>query len=281
MSIIDVENLMRVSASSWAADNGIQFEFDNSVEADVTGITNPVLMWTFEESSRTRVSGAVVRIRGECHGSILTPATPSEGTSSPMSDTLAQAESLLSYFRGNYYATALVLQESSIEVEKSFGSMVAVTAVVSWELEIEVPTTMTDAVLTSSSGAEQAYELFRYVWNDNVAPTISVSTYFDVPPGLALELPSGICSYSILRGSPLEINSSSGIGRVNVDLHYLLGSGVLDMQSDTDLIAQSFDFVNSGNVVFQTPRVTRLGRTTEETWHVNVRLPFTFKDISS
>ena len=286
VSVAAVENAMRVAAYAWAGTNSLTFNFDNSTGLDVTNPTQPMLVWAFSETGRERISGDLVTITGECRGTILTPATPiapgaAPYVTSPMSDSLTLAESLLEAFRGNEYSEALVMEHSMVSIDGAVGTMQAVTAVVEWELIIEHKLLGSNLSLTTPSGVEQSYELFRSIWSTEVEPTITTGTYFDVPPGLEISLPAAVCSHAILRGSSVEIGSSLGLGRVDINLHYLLGTGVQDMQVDTDLIVQAFDSVSSGKVVYQTPRVTRLGRTSEETWQVNVRLPFTFKDTFS
>jgi hypothetical protein len=282
MTLALVENSLRIAASVWATANSLTFEFDNSVGIDVTNPTQPILNWGFNETDRERISSALVKISGECRGTILIPATPSAGTSNPVREHIAMAELLLAEFRGKSYSTALVLSESRIEMGGTVGSMRAITAVIEWEFVsdryIIGHTTLTPV---GSSGAELAYDLLRKVWGTEVQPTISTNTYFDGTPGLAAVIPACLCSFLVLQGFSLEMNSTRSLGRVNVDLHYPLGIGVQTIQLDTDLIVQAFDSIESGGVVFQTPRVTRLGRTTEETWHVNVRMPFTFQDIYS
>jgi hypothetical protein len=277
-SVIDVENSMRVAAWNWSVANGLPFEFDNSTDASVTDPTQSMMVWAYSETNRQRLSGLLVEVKGQCRGTILVPATPANGSSYPMQEHMAQVESLLEEFRGRNFGRGKVTEQSRVSVDGSVGSMRAITAVIEWELIIKQPLPGTIVTTTAAGGAQQAYEVFRSIWGESVAPSITTKSYFDVPPGLALELPASVCSYSVLRSSALEMDSSLGLGRVEVDIHYLLGTGVQAIQEDSDLIVNSFDSVGSDKVVFQTPTVTRLGRTSEETWHVNVRMPFTFKD---
>jgi len=281
VTIADVENSLRVAASVWATANNIQFEFDNSVSASVSNPTTPILMWGFSEMSRDRISSAHVLVEGECRGTILIPVTPDDGTSQPVKEHIELVESLLDNFRGKTDSNdTFSLSESRLEYGSNIGSMRAITAVIEWQWTDNRYVSGSVTAPLATKGVDKAYEILRSVWGSRVQSTISTNTFFDGTPGLAIALPACICSFSVLKGRSLEMNSTKSTGQVNVDLHYPLGTGVTSMQLDTELIIQSFDSIEGGGVVFETPQVSRIGRTTEETWHVNVRMPFTFQDIS-
>ena len=276
-SLGEARDAMRVRAYEWAQSNDVDFVFDNAAGFDPTQTNRTTLVWGWRPESRERLDAGTVEHQGACMGRIMEPALPTGGYSAnPVTARMALAQSLVDHFRGQRFGNLRVLRESSIATVNSDQPMEAVEAEIMWFFREDV-TALGYVGQMDGDGAVAAYNAFRGRMSDLL---LNCETHFDgIPPGLAIELPAAVCSFSVSPGIPVSMHVTRHSGQIAVGLHYELETGVQLAHQDVDTIVGAFDSVSVGRVSFGVPQTTVIGRTAGDTWQVNVLLPFVFQDI--
>lgn len=276
-SIEDFRRAMRVSAYQWAQANDVDFVFDNGVGHNPTTVDRTTLVWSWRPGDRDRLTTGDVWHRGSCRGTIMQPSLPAAGFSgNPVVARMQLAQSLVAHFRGQEHGDGYVLDESGLQTIPSAQPMSAIDVDIVWEYR-ERRRDLGYIGQMDGEGAVAAYNAWRSRWSDL---TLNCTTYYDgVPPGLALELPAAVCSFSVSPGIPVSMHVTRHTGQISVGLHYELETGVQSAEQDADAIIAAFDSVSVGSVSFGVPQTTTVGRTAGGTWQVNVRLPFAFQEI--
>lgn len=276
-TIEDFRKALRVSAYEWAQANDVDFVFDNGVGHNPTTVNRTTLVWSWRPGDRDRLTTGDVWHSGSCRGTIMQPSLPADGYSgNPVVARMQLAQSLVAHFRGQEHGDGYILDESGLQTIPSPQPMSAIEVDIVWEYR-ERRKDLGYLGQMDGEGAVAAYNAWRSRWSDL---TLNCTTYYDgVPPGLALELPAAVCSFSVSPGIPVSMHVTRHTGQISVGLHYELETGVQSAEQDADAIIAAFDSVSVGSVSFGVPQTTTVGRTAGGTWQVNVRLPFAFQEI--
>lgn len=268
MPLTDVANAMRAAAATWAQGRGLAFAWDNGPPRDPHAAATVV--WSFEPGPADRLTGEVVRATGFAVADVWVPA----GSGALVA--LGHAEHLLGVFRGQEFAGAVVLAEGHVgSIDRDAGSYV-VEVRIPWEFdERRVPQGVVGSY--APPGVVAAYQAFRERWEARVRAPLALPTFFDNSPPASQAPPWALCAFRILQPNPVETTTLRVPGRVIAALNHPIGAGVSGSEAAIGTIVRAFDQCSFRGLTFGTPEVTRVGRTPDETWQANVRLPFHYE----
>lgn len=266
MTLVDVENAMRVEAQTWAQTNSLAFAWDNASPKDAH--VAKTLAWAFLPREPERLTDSLVVHQGIARARLYVPA----GSGALVA--LQLAESLQSQFRGRVFAGGSTLDEVAIEHVGREGPSYCVDVLIPWEFdERRIP--IGAVGLHEVPGAVIAYQAFRQRWEQTVRAPLSLKSFFDNSPPADTEPPPwAFAAFRTLQPVPIEMQTIRVPGRVLVALNHALGTGVQASNTVAAAIVRAFDQATFRGVCFGTPLVRRIGRTPAETWQTNVRLPF-------
>jgi len=269
LALSDVDNAMRGVAKAWAHANGLEFVWDNSPALQPTG---PTLEWAFRSSGSRRLTASTVRTTGVIEAGILVPV--GEG----LVGGLTRAASLKAAFLGGVFAGASVLDEiATTPSGRHQGTRYRIAVRIPWEFdERRVPQGVVGP--HEAPGELAAYQAFRGRWEQEVRAPIALRTFFDNSPAVDDAVPPwALAVWRTLEPIPREMGTLHVPGRVIVALNFPAGSGVDAAEAAITTIVRAFDECSFRGLTFGTPVVTRVGRTPNETWQANVRLPFHYE----
>ncbi len=266
MTVADLENALRVAASTWAGVNGYAFAWDNGPPVDPRAA--PTLVWTFQTESEERLTGDVVLAEGVATGTLWLPA--GRGAVS----AIAIAKSLRDAVAGQAFGDGETGSDAAIGPMRRDGPSLLIDVRVPWELDERRRVVGAVGVQGEASDVV-AYQAFRERWEQLVRVPLNMRTFFDdSPPDATLAPPWCLASWRTLRPIPLEKHLQRVPGRVIAALNLPLATGVQVANTAAPAIAAAFTDCTVRGVVFGTPVTTRVGPTPLNTWQTNVRLPF-------
>lgn len=268
MTLTQVENAQRVDAASWAVANGLVFVWDNSTVKRVHD--QPTLVWLFNTDTSEPLTTASLEHRGAVNASIYMPA------GSGAVEAITLAESLAELFRGRVYQGSEILDEIAITMRGREGASYRVDVQIPWTYrEDRIPQGAIG--LYETPGALVAYQAVRQLWETRVRAPLSLKTYFDNTPSAVPSPPFAIARFRTLQPIPVELGTLRVNGRLLVALHDNLGDGLAFAEEAITTMVGAFSECMHRGVFFGTPLVNRIGRTPNNTWQANVRLPFYYE----
>lgn len=272
MTLLAMENALRVAGEAWATSHGLAFVWDNAVAKDPRAV--PTLVWEWRPAAPEQLTDLVVRHRGVVDAAVYVAG----GTGMLSADgrgALQLAESLVGEVAGRLFGGGETLTRVTIGAGRRDGTSYVVPVSIPWEFdERRVPLGAVGP--QGIPGAVAAYQAFRERWHQKIASApLSLQTFFDNAPPAGTEPPPwAFASFKLLQPVPLEVDSQRVPGRVIAALNFALGSGVAACAAAADAIARAFHQCTVRGICFGTPEVARIGRTPLNTWQTNVRLPF-------
>lgn len=266
MTVADLENALRVAASTWAGVNGYAFAWDNGPPVDPR--TAPTLVWSFRTASEERLTGDVVLAEGIATGSLWLPAGRRAVSA------LSIAQSLRNSLAGLTIGGGETGRDVEIGPMRREGPSLVVDVSVPWEIDDR--RVVVGAVGPQGEATDvTAYQAFLERWEQLVRVPLGLRTFFDdSPPDATLAPPWCLASWRTLRPIPLEKHLQRVPGRVIAALNLPPATGVQVANTAAQAIAAAFTDCTVRGVVFGTPVTTRVGPTPLNTWQTNVRLPF-------